>query len=142
MKKAPEKSKIDEMQGVIEEHRQLQAQHQELESKNKKLQDELTKAKKDLEMFEPYRDFVTEIVPKTWTIELSSKYSIANLRKLELRIYGGQRAVLEKEQEELAKPRAYRMNRLAEKMIDYVCKDSSSMNIFIRKMIREPGDDV
>jgi chromosome segregation ATPase len=142
MQKKPEKSQIDEMKGVIEEHEQLKAQYEELKAKNTKLNDELTKAKKDIEMFEPYREFVSEAVPKVWTIELTSKYVIDNLRKLELRIYGGQRAVLDKEQEDLTKPRAYRMNKLVEKMIAYVCMDNSSMNIFIRKMIREPGEDV
>lgn len=140
--KAKSDSKIDQMEGVIEEHRQLQEQLKELEAKSKLLNDELKKATKDLEMFEPYREFVTEAVPKTWTIELQNKYAIDNLRKLELRIYGGQRAVLDKEQEDLTKPRAYRMNKLVEKMIAYVCMNSSSMNIFIRKMIREPGEDV
>jgi FtsZ-binding cell division protein ZapB len=142
VKKTEQKSKIDEMQGVIEEHRTLQAQYEELKAKNIKLCDELTKAKKDIEMFEPYREFVTEASPKVWAIELTNKYAIDNLRKLERKIYGGQLEVLAKEQEELMKPRTARMNKLVEKMIHYVCLNSSSMNIFIRKMIREPGENV
>lgn len=130
-------SKIDQMEGVIEEHRQLQDQVKELETKNKSLNDDLKKAQKDLEMFEPYREFVSEAVPKVWTIELRSKFAIDNLRKLERKIYGGQLEVLSKEQEALTKDRSWRMNHLVEKAIDYICRDSSSMNVFRRIMIRQ-----
>lgn len=136
-----QKSKIDEMQGVIEEHQQMKTQLAEEQIKSRKLEEELKKAKKDLEMFEPYREFVTEVVPKVWTIELTNKYAIDGLRRLERKIYGGQIEVLQKEQEELAKPRSFRINRLAEKIIQYVTKDTTSQNIFIRKMIREPGEE-
>lgn len=137
-----EKSKVDEMQSVIEEHRLVQSQLQEAQASNKKLTDDLKKAQKDIEMFEPYREFVMEVVPKKWDIELENKYAIDGLRKLERKIYGGQLAVLAKEQDELSKPRAWRINRLAEKIIQYVTGSQTNMNIFIRKMIREPGEDV
>ena len=142
MQKAQTKSKIDEMQGVIEEHQQMKTQLAEEQSKVRKLTDDLKKAQKDLEMFEPYREFVTEDIPKVWTIELTNKYAIDGLRRLERKIYGGQIEVLAKEQDELAKPRAYRINRLAEKIIQYVTMTQTNQNIFIRKMIREPGEEV
>lgn len=142
MQKAKTDSKIDQMEGIIEEHRQLQGQLKEEQAKNKELEGDLRKANKDLQMFEPYREFISEEVPKVWTIELRSKFAIDNLRKLERAIYGGQIQVLQKEQDEITKDRAWRMNHLVEKAIAYVCRDNGSINIFRNRMIREPGDAV
>ncbi len=141
--KAKSDSKIDQMEGVIEEHRQLQEQLKEVQAKNKELEGDLRKANKDLEMFEPYREFVSEIVPETWVIEISGKATIDNLRKIERSIYAPlTKSESEKTQDESKKSRAVRMNHLVEKMIDYVGNSNTSINMFRKKMIREPGDDV
>ncbi len=141
--KAKSESKIDQMEGVIEEHRQLQEQLKEAQAKNKELEGDLRKANKDLQMFEPYREFVSEIVPETWVIEISGKATIDNLRKIERSIYAPlTKSESEKTQDESKKSRAVRMNHLVEKMIDYVGNSNTSINMFRKKMIREPGDDV
>lgn len=141
MNKAKTESKLEQVEGVIEEYKQLQAQVAELQSANKKLNDELKKTQADMKIFEPYREFVTEATPKVWVVELKDKHTIDNIRKLELKIYQGQPSVLKQEQEDLSSIRAFRMNKLVEKMIGYVCRDVTSMNLFIQRMIREPGDN-